>query len=202
MHRCLVRTAGRKALPSIDRLTQSAPVCFQQQLRHAAPTRCILRNGAQRAWIVTPHGHRGRIIQALRRAVHQRRQRRNILPSQSLARAQQDPSDQQPQIFVEMPTHARQLRLVNRARRPQAPREQRQPAVAARQHLGDESHQLAPTLIVELEHPINGESELVTALVCQGTARCLLIGGRRIGLDTQPGRPRPRQSAIDWRARN
>jgi hypothetical protein len=97
--------------------------------------------------------------------------------------AQQQPGDQQLQIFVEMPAHAGQLRLVNGARGPQAPREQRQPTVTARQHLGDELHQLAPALIIEFEHPIDGEPELIPALVRQSAACCLAVAGRGIALD-------------------
>ena len=86
-----------------------------------------------------------------------------------------------------MVAHVGQLRGVDRARSPETPREQRQPAVAARQHLGDELDQPAPALIVELEHPIDSQSELIAALMRQGAPRRLLVAARRIGPDAQSG---------------
>ena len=107
--------------------------------------------------------------------MHQRRQGLDLFLSQHFLRSQQDTGDQQPQILVEMPAHPAELGLIDGARRLQPAGQLRQPAVAARQHLGNELHQFSPALIIQLEHAIDGEPEPINAFVRQRAARRLFV---------------------------
>ena len=80
-----------------------------------------------------------------------------------------------------------QLRFVENARGGQSPGEQRQPAVAAGQHAGDEFDESFPALIIELEHTIDGDSELIAALVRQSTARGIFIARACVGQHPERG---------------
>ncbi len=134
----------------------------QQQSRDGAPPRVIRRIGTQRRTVLRPVREiRPRRTRALRRTVHQARQRSDPLRAEGVARANQHARYQDPQILIEVLADPLQLRLIEGARRLQSSRQQRQPAVAARQHVGDERQELSPALIVERQHPIDRDAESI-----------------------------------------
>ncbi len=109
--------------------------------------------------------------------MHQPRERGDPFRAEHIARADQHPRDQQLQVLVEVLPHALELRRVQCARRLQSAREQRQPAVAVRQHIGNELAEAAPALVVDRKHPVDGRPEHIARLVT----------GCRIGKDLKRG---------------
>ncbi len=95
-------------------------------------------------------------------------------------RAKQNAGDQQLEIFIEVLAHAFELRLIERACRIQAACEQRQPAVAARQHVRDQIHELAPALIIKSQHTIDGGAERIVFRMRQSAPRRLFIAWARV----------------------
>ncbi len=95
--------------------------------------------------------------------------RATLSSPEDVARANQHARYQYLQILIEVLADAPELGRIQGARRLQASGKQRQPAVPARQHVGDEPHELAPALIVERQHPIDGNAERILLLVRQGS---------------------------------
>jgi hypothetical protein len=83
--------------------------------------------------------------------------------------------------------HAQQLPLIQCAGRLQPSRQQRQPAIAAGQHVGDELEEPPPTLIVERQQPIDCGAERIFLLVRQGAAGRLFVAGSCVGQHLKTG---------------
>jgi hypothetical protein len=82
---------------------------------------------------------------------------------------------------------------VERARSLQMPGEKRQPAIATRQHSGNQLNQAVPTLIVECEHAIDRRTKLIRILMSQRPPRGLFI--QQLGVLHQiQARARPRRN--------
>ena len=166
---------GGKPSVLVSRLRSEAP--FVKQMAAMPRQRSMWPgSGCSGASLQLPIDHfRPLAIEALRRGAQQRRQGRDPFAAQRLGGGAQRARDQKFEIFVEVLPHAPQLRLIERARGLQASGEQRQPAIAARKHLGDQLDQPAPALIVESEYPLDGAAERVRLLMRQRTPRRLLI---------------------------
>ena len=179
-HHRLVGATRRKSLVPGE-LAANDTLLVQQQRNECPPACDVRRRGAQYARIAAPGrqiwtgiGWTGR-RDAAGRGVHQPRQQREPFLTESVRCEPQSAGHQQCEVLVKEAPQPAELGFAQCRRHLQAAGEQRQPAVPARQHAGDQIEQPAPALIIEREDPVDGPAEQIILIVRERAPPGLLV---------------------------
>ncbi len=190
-HGGLVGGAGRESHPHVQGLSPLAAL-GEHRPRKSAPATDILEPHRQPRLLLAPLEQiRARRTCPARRTAHEISDHRHALCADESACPMQDPGYEQRQILVEVRPQQIELRFAQGVAGAQPTCEQRQPAIAGGEHVGEQIDQGQPALIVEFEHALYGASKIILALVGKRTAR---------GLSVEEGRYRPPRSAAAQRA--